>query len=133
MPDPARQAAALPYRLAVSGRAELLLITSSAGRWTPPKGWIDPGRTAEETAALEALEEAGVIGDVQTPALGQYRDPRPDGEREITLFALRVDRVLDQWQEDDTRTRQWFALADAIAAVEVEELARLIEAFAERF
>jgi 8-oxo-dGTP pyrophosphatase MutT (NUDIX family) len=53
-----RQAAVIPVR---SGR--VCLVSSSGGkRWVVPKGHIEPGQAAGETALLEAWEEAGLLG-----------------------------------------------------------------------
>ena len=59
-----RQAAALAIR-----RGRVCLITSRNGkRWVIPKGWIEPGQTAGETALQEAYEEAGLVGGSRTRA-----------------------------------------------------------------
>jgi 8-oxo-dGTP pyrophosphatase MutT (NUDIX family) len=127
------QAAAIPYRFRPDGRFEALLVTSSSGRWTAPKGWIDPGRTGAETAALEALEEAGVIGTVEEPSLGVCTDTTADGDaREMQVFALLVDRVLDHWQEEDTRRRQWMTVDETSLALGSRGLGRFIEKLAAR-
>lgn len=62
-----RQSGALPYRIK-AGKVEVLLVTSTRHKhWIVPKGWIALGLSAAESAAKEALEEAGVCGQVQTP------------------------------------------------------------------
>ncbi|HMO80548.1 MAG TPA: NUDIX hydrolase [Pyrinomonadaceae bacterium] len=46
----------------VDGGIEVALIqTVSEMRWQLPKGIIDPGETAEETALREVREEAGIV------------------------------------------------------------------------
>lgn len=133
MPTRSGQAAAIPYRFRPDGRFEALLVTSTSGRWTAPKGWIDPGRSAAETAALEALEEAGAIGVVEEPELGSFTDTNADGHnREVVVFALAVDRVLDHWQEESARRRQWMTVEEAGAALGSRSLVRLIEKLAAR-
>jgi 8-oxo-dGTP pyrophosphatase MutT (NUDIX family) len=128
-----RQAAAIPYRHRSDGEVEVLLVTSSAGRWTAPKGWIDPGRSAQETAGLEALEEAGVIGVVDNAELGVFEDTNAGGDaREVTVFALRVDRVLDHWQEETMRRREWMTIADAKSAVQSPAVAILLDKLQKR-
>ena len=67
------QYAALPYRVA-GGRLQVLLVTSRrTRRWIVPKGWPVEGMPASACAALEALEEAGVKGEVQKTPIGHYR------------------------------------------------------------
>ena len=56
---PVLQLAALCHRKTKRGH-EVLLITSSHGRWILPKGWPIEGKSGRETALTEAWEEAGV-------------------------------------------------------------------------
>lgn len=57
-----RQSAVIPYRFC-AGQLQLLLITASSGRkWGIPKGIHEPGLSAQDSAAREALEEAGRHG-----------------------------------------------------------------------
>ena len=66
------QYAALPWRR-VHGEVQILLVTTkTTGRWIVPKGWPIPGRKPAECAAREALEEAGVVGEVAAQAVGSF-------------------------------------------------------------
>ena len=88
------QYAALPYRLGRDG-LEILLITSrGSGRWIIPKGWPMAGLSPSQAAALEALEEAGVTGNVSADSVGRYGY---DKELADDTKALRrpVDDVFD--------------------------------------
>src|SRR4051812_47983493 len=40
---------------------EILLIQDAKGRWTIPKGHIEPGETAQQTARREIGEEVGLF------------------------------------------------------------------------
>ncbi len=63
-----RQAAALPVR-----NGKVCLVTSSNGkRWVIPKGLIEPGQTAGETALQEAWEEAGLVGVLEPDPIGSF-------------------------------------------------------------
>ena len=63
-----RQIAVLPYRFGGAdkdGPTEILLVTSrGTGRWVVPKGNPLTGLDRHTSAAVEAEEEAGVIGAV---------------------------------------------------------------------
>ena len=62
-----QQFAALPYRRGSYGGLEILLITSrETQRWIVPKGWPSPGLAPHESAAREALEEAGIVGRISS-------------------------------------------------------------------
>lgn len=109
---------------------EILLITSrSSGNWIVPKGMVDPGYTPAEAASQEAFEEAGVKGRIEE-ALGAYRYVKWAQTCEVQVFSLRVEVVLDSWQEEGSRTRRWVPAGKAAELVRQPELARLLEAFA---
>ena len=57
------QACVVPYRRK-GKRLEICLVTSSAGHWLFPKGFVSTVETIEETALREAYEEAGIRGCV---------------------------------------------------------------------
>ena len=51
---------------------EVLLVTTlRTRRWILPKGWPHPGLSLPESAAREALEEAGVTGRIEATPLGE--------------------------------------------------------------
>ena len=85
-----RQHAALPY-VVCNGEVEVLLITSrDTQRWVIPKGWPKKKMTAYELAALEAYEEAGLQGEIDEVALGDYHyNKRLKGDEE-TLVRVEV-------------------------------------------
>ena len=68
------QAGAIPVRERKDGPEVLLVTSVNKGRWIIPKGVIDPGFSAEETAESEAREEAGVSGRLHLPSVGRYRN-----------------------------------------------------------
>jgi 8-oxo-dGTP pyrophosphatase MutT (NUDIX family) len=63
--------AAVCYRINGHG-IEFLLVQTRGGRWTFPKGTVEPGLTHAQSAALEAYEEAGVHGRMEEASFGQY-------------------------------------------------------------
>lgn len=69
--EPKLQFAVLPWRRAA--KLEIMLVSSrETGRWVLPKGWPIKGIKPHETAAQEALEEAGILGKVAKTPLGDY-------------------------------------------------------------
>jgi 8-oxo-dGTP pyrophosphatase MutT (NUDIX family) len=60
-----KQYAALPFRIRQSGLRILLVTTRKKGRWSIPKGSPISRKKPHRTAAIEAYEEAGLIGAVQ--------------------------------------------------------------------
>jgi len=129
------QYAALPWRRA-EGTVEILLVTTlNTGRWIVPKGWPLAGRTPSESAAHEALEEAGVLGEVAAEPLGSfhYKKRRKSGEIvpcNVHVFTMEVLRQRRRWAEKSAREVCWCSLEDALARVTERGLRRLIVKFA---
>lgn len=125
------QVGVIPYRRD-SGHVYVLLITSrSRGRWIVPKGNIEQELGPRGSAHSEALEEAGVEGWLERPALGVYQHgKRP--EKTVKVFLMSVDHEHDEWQESDERSRQWLLLDDAREIVDEPGLRRLLEVAAIR-
>lgn len=66
-----QQVAAVCYRMGKRG-IEFLLVQTRSGRWIFPKGGVEPGLTHAQSAALEAFEEAGAHGRIETVAFARY-------------------------------------------------------------
>ena len=129
-----QQYGALPWRKGPRGRLQVLLITSRRrGRWIVPKGWPMKDRQPCLVAAMEAFEEAGVIGEVEPSPLGRYDYMKEgsDGSSQrvcVTLFGLAVVGTLTNWPERGQRKRRWFGLAEAAETVDDLSLIPLISA-----
>jgi 8-oxo-dGTP pyrophosphatase MutT (NUDIX family) len=109
-----RQAAAIP----VYDR-RLCMVTSSSGRrWVFPKGQIDAGHTAGETALIEAWEEAGLVGTIDPEPAGAYVYEKLGRECHVLVFRMTVIEVRDQWPERTLRQRAWVSVDEAIDRVE---------------
>ena len=113
---------------------QFAIVTSRrTGRWVFPKGGIDDGMTPQEAAAQEAFEEAGLLGDVSAAPIGSYRTPkiRPPWiwTIEVTLYGMRVDKVLDEWLEIDQRTRHFVDIAKARDLLAEPEMVTMAERF----
>jgi 8-oxo-dGTP pyrophosphatase MutT (NUDIX family) len=136
--SPLTQYAALPWRKKAGGRIEVMLITSrETRRWVIPKGWPITGLAGSETAAQEAVEEAGITGEVWTEPVGGYDyDKRlKNGQLqpvEVEVFPLSVREELDAWPEKGQRERRWFAAGEAAGLVAEPRLAELIREFGGR-
>lgn len=129
------QYAALPYRVGADG-VEILLITSRrTHRWIVPKGWPIEGLDPAATAAREALEEAGISGEMSPAPIGffhYFKLLRGDLSVpcKVDVFAMKVTRQRKTWQEKDARELKWYPAAAAAALVAEPELKRLIVRFA---
>jgi 8-oxo-dGTP pyrophosphatase MutT (NUDIX family) len=107
------QVAAVCYRVrGVS--VEFLLVNTSAGKWTFPKGRIDTQLSGSESAAREALEEAGAMGRIEPMHFGSYLDTkRIPGEdnrvREVMIAAYMFEVRARVVPEESDRNPTWFS------------------------
>jgi phosphohistidine phosphatase len=62
-----RQSAVLASR-----ENRILLVSTSKGHWTIPKGVVERHLTAAQSAAQEAFEEGGIRGTVREPSVGWF-------------------------------------------------------------
>jgi 8-oxo-dGTP pyrophosphatase MutT (NUDIX family) len=129
------QYAALPWRK-VGDALEILLVTTlNTKRWIVPKGWPVAGRQPCESAAHEALEEAGVLGEMGVKALGSFRydKRRKSGEIvpcKVDVFAMEVVHQRRSWAEKGKRETCWCSIEEALARVSEPGLRRVIARFA---
>ena len=90
-----RQVGALPVRRGPDGTLLVLLVTTlQTQRWIIPKGWPWPGQQDCASAAAEAREEAGVLGEARAASIGSYtyEKRRPSGRVpvRVTVYLLEV-------------------------------------------
>ena len=117
-----RQAAALAIRDGL-----ICMVTSrNARRWVIPKGHVDPGHTAQDAARIEAWEEAGLIGIVDTDPIGTYHYEKYDTTRHVEVYMMAVIEEKDEWPEADERTREWVSVAVALHRIEEPDLRDLV-------
>lgn len=108
-----RQSAVIPY-LWNNGQAKVMLITTQKKkRWTLPKGIIEPGMSPPRSAAREAYEEAGVLGAVDKELFDRFEYDKWGGTCDVQVFLMEITEVLDQWPEQNQRSRK---LVDACMA-----------------
>jgi phosphohistidine phosphatase len=121
-----RQSAVIPWRRGRSG-LEVLLVTSRSGkRWVPPKGVIERGMSAPDSAAKEALEEAGVRGKVDERPLGSYSYRKWSGTCTVEVYAMEVTEELSAWPEASSRRREWVSRREARRRVDEAELKAIL-------
>ncbi len=126
------QYAALPYRRRSDERTQVMLVTTrESGRWHIPKGWPKKKKTPADTAACEALEEAGVVGKVGQSSIGSYSIKKRLKSGAIVpcvvrVFPLKVKRQEKRWPERGERDIQWFSRTKAAKVVRERALAEII-------
>lgn len=132
------QVAAVCYRRRESS-IEFLLVKTSAGKWTFPKGRLNPSMSASESAAQEAWEEAGALGRIAEKHFGSYLDTKralghDARTREIRIVTYLLEVSSTVAPEESGRRPTWFAardtkrlLAEGRASVYGRQIARIVD------
>jgi 8-oxo-dGTP pyrophosphatase MutT (NUDIX family) len=119
------------FRRDQNGAVEILLIQDAKDRWTIPKGHIEEGETAQQTAQREIGEEAGLTDTEVLGWLGKihFRYRRVD---KLVLMTTQIYLVRAQGDTDAIKKEewmngiQWFKFHDALDAIEYEDIGKLM-------
>lgn len=124
-------AGGIVYRRNKQGDIEILLIQDAKDRWTIPKGHIEEGETAQQTAKREIGEEAG-LKDVDVLGwLGKihFRYRRVDKLVLMTtqIYLVRAKGDTNAIQKEEWMNGiKWFTFHDALDAIEYEDIGKLM-------
>lgn len=118
-------------RNAKTNNLEILLIQDAKDRWTIPKGHIEEGETAKETAAREITEETGLKHLKILNWLGkinfQYRRQQSLVLMTTEIFLTQATKDTDALiPEDWMNGIKWFSANDALEKIEYEDISKLI-------
>ncbi len=120
------------FRLTKDGKdIEILLIQDSKGRWTIPKGHIEPGETAKMTARREIEEETGLKNVSILAWLGKihFKYRRAD---KLVLMTTQIYLVeaMDAHEmpigEKWMKGIKWFPFAEALDLIEYDDIEKLM-------
>ena len=128
-----RQSSVIPYRMNNDDPEILVILSSQKKHFVVPKGIKDPGLSAQDSAAKEAREEAGVEGRVMDPPLGSYRYEKWGSSCDVDVYAMEVTAVVPEreWQESH-RGREWVSPEEAASRLKQKALAPMVLALAEK-
>lgn len=121
------QSSVIPYRIR-DNAIEILCITSHKRKhWVLPKGINDPGLTPLESAAQEALEEAGVVGIVSKDAIGSYNYTKWNATCNVEVYPMVVTKVIpEQDRLEQHRKREWVSCEEAERRLQQKALKDMI-------
>lgn len=110
---------------------EILLIQDSKNRWTIPKGHIEQGETAKQTAIREIGEEAGLQHIQVLSWLGKIHFKYRRLDRLVLMttqvYLVRaIDKTETPTKEKWMNGIRWFKFNDALEAIEYEDIEKLM-------
>ena len=120
------------FRMTRDGKdIEILLIQDSKNRWTIPKGHIESGETAKQTAIREIGEESGLHHVEVLTWLGKihFKYRRLD---KLVLMTTQIYLVRATLQSEQPHKEKWmngikwFRFSDALDAIEYEDIEKLM-------
>jgi len=132
------QYAALPWRRD-NAKTQVLLVTSrGTGRWIIPKGWPMKRKAPHATAQREALEEAGVVGEIGTEPIGSFSHrkllrPGQSVICEVEVYPLEVTDQRKSWPEKGKRKIRWLSPTEAAKIVHEPVLGTIIRSLQRKF
>jgi 8-oxo-dGTP pyrophosphatase MutT (NUDIX family) len=119
------QCGAIPY-IIDRNVVKVMLVTSRSGTWIFPKGGRLRAMGFPESAAREALEEAGVRGRVFPAESGRYRYYKAGAEYEVVLYPLLIRKILPVWEESSFRLRLFGAYPQMLEYLENAALKKIV-------
>lgn len=124
-------AGGIVFRRTPDDKVEILLIQDAKDRWTIPKGHIEEGETAKQTAAREIHEEAGLSEVDVLDWLGKihFRYRRIDKLVLMTtqIYLVRAKGDTNAIQKEDWMNDiKWFPFNEAFDLIEYEDIGKLM-------
>ena len=110
---------------------EILLIQDARGRWTIPKGHIEEGEKARETAEREIREETGLQEMKVLDWLGKINFRYRRGNS-LVLMTTEIFLVQAMGDTNDIKPEKWMSnlawlsSAEALDKIEYEDIGKLI-------
>jgi 8-oxo-dGTP pyrophosphatase MutT (NUDIX family) len=114
-----------------NGRLEILLIRDAKGRWTIPKGHVEPGEDPGATAEREIREETGLQDMEVYYWLGKvhfrYRRAQTLVLMTMNIYLVEGQGNTDQLEPEEWLTDvKWLPATEAIDKIAYDDIGKLI-------
>lgn len=119
------------FRHGKKGQVEILLVQDPKDRWTIPKGHIEKGETARETAEREITEETGLQEMDILDWLGKIHF-RYRRQQSLVLMTTQIYLVRAKGdtnsikKEDFMNSIGWFSSNESLDMIEYEDITKLV-------
>ncbi len=124
-------AGGIVWRRNAKGGIDILLIQDAKDRWTIPKGHIEEGETAKQTAEREIGEETGLSEMCVQSWLGKINF-RYRRQQSLVLMTTEIFLVEARGDTDDIKPEEWMkgikwlSANDALEKIEYEDIGKII-------
>jgi ADP-ribose pyrophosphatase YjhB (NUDIX family) len=119
------------FRRNKKDKIEILLIQDAKDRWTIPKGHIEEGENAQQTAVREVAEEAGLDNVEVIGWLGKihfrYRRINTLVMMTTQIYLMRAKGDTNKIKKEEWMNGiKWFEFHEALDKIEYEDIGKLM-------